>query len=395
MVSSIKPSKKELDRRKVIPPFKYIRRQKTDIDQIVGINEETVTNVTSTDFPSHYVGEDNSWSVQAFRQSLDIRFHHNAPLDASFSLIGVDASVANAFRRIMIAEIPTLAFEYVFVNNNTSVIQDEVLAHRIGLIPLKGGKKGLLEFMKWYEKPTEEEIAAGTQKAFDHNMAQFELKVECTSNENAARGETDPARAYHDAHVYAHQISFIPAGRQAEYFSGDNILQPANPDILIAKLRPGQCIDLDLQAIKGLGSDHAKFSPVATASYRLLPTIDILSPIPDKDITKFQDCFPEGVVEIKKITKGDAEKQGGLYEGMAPGKNKAVIVAPEKDTVSREVLRHKEFEGKVKLGRRRDHFIFSVESTGQWDSDELFLESVKVLKTKCQKLKKNLDSMIR
>lgn len=51
-------------------------------------------------------------------------------------MVGVDASIANAFRRILIAEVPTVAIEHVYVWNNTSVIQDEVLAHRIGLVPL-------------------------------------------------------------------------------------------------------------------------------------------------------------------------------------------------------------------------------------------------------------------
>lgn len=36
--------------------------------QIVGINAETVTNVTSTDFPGHYPGEDNSWSLKKFER---------------------------------------------------------------------------------------------------------------------------------------------------------------------------------------------------------------------------------------------------------------------------------------------------------------------------------------
>jgi DNA-directed RNA polymerase I and III subunit RPAC1 len=54
-----------------------------------------------------------------------------------FDMIGIDASIANAFRRILLAEIPTMAIEKVYINNNTSVIQDEVLAHRLGLIPLK------------------------------------------------------------------------------------------------------------------------------------------------------------------------------------------------------------------------------------------------------------------
>jgi DNA-directed RNA polymerase I and III subunit RPAC1 len=47
----------------------------------------------------------------------------------------------------------------------------------------------------------------------------------------------------------------------------------------------------------------------------------------------------------------------------------------------------------VKLGRIRDHFIFSIESVGQWESDELFLESVSVLRLKCKALKKSLANM--
>ena len=34
-------------------------------------------------------------------------------------------------------QVPTMAIEKVFVFNNTSIIQDEVMAHRLGLIPIK------------------------------------------------------------------------------------------------------------------------------------------------------------------------------------------------------------------------------------------------------------------
>lgn len=363
--------------------------------QIVGVNAETVTDVSSTDFPGHYPGEDHAWDKTKFEKAFKVQFHHNEPFNASFSLIGIDAAVANAFRRILIAEIPTLAIEYVFVHNNTSIIQDEVLAQRLGLVPLKGGKHGLLNFLKWWKKededtPESEQFA----KAYDYNTIRLSLKVECTRNPNAARGETDPLKAYHNAHVYAKDIKFEPYGMQSKFFSGEDAITSTNPDTLIAKLRPGQVIDVDMHAIKGIGSDHAKFSPVATASYRLLPLITITKPILGKDAEKFARCFPKGVIGIQQVTEEEAKQKGSGYEGHA-GEKKAVVVDAMKDTVSREVLRHEEFDGKVKLGRIRDHFIFSVESTGQWDSDELFLESVKVLKSKCEALKRNLLNMTR
>lgn len=63
-----------------------------------------------------------------------------------FDMIGIDPSIANAFRRILIAELPTMAIEKVLIANNTSVIQDEVLAHRLGLIPIKADPR-LFDFM--------------------------------------------------------------------------------------------------------------------------------------------------------------------------------------------------------------------------------------------------------
>jgi DNA-directed RNA polymerase alpha subunit len=81
---------------------------------------------------------------------------------------------------------------------------------------------------------------------------------------------------------------------------------------------------------------------LATASYRLLPTIDIISPILNDDADKFVLCFPKGVARVVSDQRGN---------------RRAEVVNPRLDTVSREVLRHPEFEKKVKLGRVRDHFI--------------------------------------
>ncbi|CAK7267267.1 DNA-directed RNA polymerase core subunit rpc40 [Sporothrix epigloea] len=371
-----KPSPAELDRRKTID-----------------INLETVTNVSATSFPGNYPGEDFSWDVDEFRNDLTIQFHKNEPFDASFSLIGVDASIANAFRRIMIAEIPTVAIETAYIDNNTSVIQDEVLAHRLGLIPFRGGKEGLRNFIKFWKRPAADADPSEFPTSFDYNTLKLDLRVECTRNTAAAASETDPTKLYHHAHVYAKDIVFVPEGRQVEYFTGEDAIVPVNPDILIAKLRPGQVIDIEMHMHKGIGADHAKFSPVCTASYRLLPLITITQPIVGPDAVKFVKCFPEGVIGLEKVTK----KIAGQDKAYAPhvGETRAVVVDAMRDTVSRECLRHPEFQGKVKLGRRKDHFIYAVESSGQWDSDELFLESVKLLKVKCQKLEKQVKNMIR
>lgn len=248
--------------------------------------------------------------------------------------------------------------------------------------------------MTWFKKPTDEDDPSTGSNPSDFNTIVLRLDIECTKNPDAAPGEDDPRKLYNNAHVYAKDITFHSVGRQDRYFYDDGVIQPVNPDILIAKLRPGQKIEMEMHCIKGIGADHAKFSPVATATYRLLPDIRILQPIIGDDAKKFAKCFPRGVIGLEPITAQEASKKGSGYEGHE-GEVKAVVVDPFKDTVSRECLRHDEFKDKVKLGRFRDHFIFNVESSGQFDSDVLFLESVKVLKLKCARWKRSLTDLMR
>ncbi|KAF8892876.1 DNA-directed RNA polymerase [Infundibulicybe gibba] len=326
--------------------------------RLVGIQAERVTHVSSTDYPGHYPDEDHSWNLQKFKNNLRVKVQRLSQRSIEFDLVGVDASIANAFRRIMIAEVPTVAIEHVYVWDNTTVVVDEVLAHRIGLVPLNVDPA--LVSMK-------ENVA---EVATDRNTIVFEVDMLCERNPQASKDATEASELYINHEMLSSHLVWKPAGEQEEVFA-TNPPAPTNLNIVLTKLRPGQAVHMELHAVKGIGKDHAKFSPVATASYRLLPHIEITKPIPPHLAEKFQQCFSPGVIRVDPRTK-------------------AVRVDPynvRRDTVSREVLRHSEFTDSVKLSRVRDHFLYNVESEGPYAPERLMLEAIRVMRGKIANIK--------
>lgn len=64
------------------------------------------------------------------------------------------------------------------------------------------------------------------------------------------------------------------------------------------------CMENKFLAISSLhcvGKDHAKFSPVATASYRLLPEITLLQTIEGEKAERLKRCFSPGVIELEDV----------------------------------------------------------------------------------------------
>ncbi|XP_037544068.1 DNA-directed RNA polymerases I and III subunit RPAC1 isoform X2 [Nematolebias whitei] len=285
-----------------------------EIRNRVILGEFGVKNVHTTDFPGNYPVFDDSWDMKRFQKNFRIDVVHLDENSMEFDMVGIDAAIANAFRRILLAEVPTMAIEKVFIYNNTSIVQDEVLAHRLGLIPIKADPR-LFEFKNAAEESAEEE-------ASEIDTIQLQLKIKCRRNPSASKDSSDPRELYLNHMVYSRDIQWIPLGNQADVFA-DSCIAPVHDDILIAQLRPGQELDIVMHCVKGIAKDHAKFSPVATASYRLLPEITLLEPVEGEKAERLKRCFSRGVIDLedlhgKKSCQSGQQSTGHMQQRSSP-----------------------------------------------------------------------------
>jgi len=311
------------------------------------------------------MGVDNSVSVEKFCKNFKIDIKRLTEDEMEFDMIGVDASIANAFRRILIAEVPTMAIEKIFMADNTSVIADEVLSHRLGLIPLDADPR-LFDYISENDVPNE------------RNTIVFKLHVSC---EKGSQRIT----------VKSGELEWLPEGSQLSMASpaqsGDKqktftsfsqsqkeiLEKPLGvkfKDITIARLGPGQAIELEAHAVKGVGKVHAKWSPVATAWYRMLPEVFFLEQIEGDEAEELVKKCPVNVFDI---------------EDLGNGGKRAVVAKPRACTLCRECVMGPS-GGKIQLRRVRDHFIYTIESTGALPPEVLFTEAVKILEEKCERV---------
>ena len=138
---------------------------------------------------------------------------------------------------------------------------------------------------------------------------------------------------------------------------------------MIAKLRPGQEIEMELVCEKGIGKTHAKWSPVCTAYYRNLPDVRIVEPIVGEEAEELKQKCVAGVFDIEDMGKNR-------------GKRATVINRGEACTTCRECIRDERFTDRIDLGKRKEEFEFHVESVGIYTPDELVIEALAKLKEK-------------
>ena len=308
------------------------------------LKKDHIVNPKDQKYPETFFDIDDRWNFEGFKNQFSWKIHEMTPEEMEFDMVGVNPAVANALRRVMIAEVPIVAVEKVYVNQNTSVMHDELLAHRIGLIPLMADPQ---RFEYFEGDPT------------DLNTLVFKLKIECKYAPGMPKpGVTDPDLLYINHKVLSDHLEWVPEGVQSSWT--ETIV--AKGGIPLVDLRPGQSIEIECHAQKGIGKDHAKFNPCCPASYRLMPVIELKESIKGKDALKLQKCFSNGVIGIKK--------------------DKAFVIDARNDTISREVLRHDEFKDKVVLAKDKNYFIFNLESTGSVDAPVIVKGALSVLKSK-------------
>ena len=163
-----------------------------------------------------------------------------------FTLEGVDASFSNAIRRVCIAEVPTLAIDLVEVLENSSVLCDEFISHRLGLIPIVS--------------TVAKEMSFPYETTLDEESGRTEIEFELT-----AKGSSDQTYDVTSGHLTSFDKRVFPVKHAS---LDENNPDPTKAGILVVKLRKHQEVKLRCTARKGIGKDHAKWSPVATAVFR-------------------------------------------------------------------------------------------------------------------------------
>ncbi|KAI6200070.1 Dolichyl-phosphate beta-glucosyltransferase [Aphelenchoides besseyi] len=352
-----------------MPPRRVKREVGSDVEpqlqyqaDHVYMEEELMTNTHDGEFvrPSRLKEYLKKITVDIVAESAD-------KMELEFDLVHVEAPIANALRRVLLAEVPTVAIEKIYLYQNTSCIPDEVLCHRIGLIPLNVDPRLFKfpseKFVPIVESDEVETEPPGNPK--EHVILNFHVK--CTKNKQAPADTTNPKELFVNHYALSDKFIWEPIGDQQLWL---NNVSTVHKDIVVAKLRPGQEIEARCHCVKGVGKDHAKFSPVATASYRLLPSIQLKREVKGKSAELLKSCFSPGVIEVIK------EK----------GEQIARVIDARNDMCSRNVFRFDELKDAVELTKKKDHFIFSVESTGALESHELVVEACRIIQDKSNNL---------
>lgn len=241
-----------------------------------------------------------------------------------------DPSIVNAIRRTILSEVPTLAIEDVRITENSSSLYDEIIAHRLGLIPIKTD----LKLFNFRDK------CRCKGKGCPSCRLELTLDVECKKDYQT---------------VYSHDLK-----------SSDSKLKPVE-GIPIVRLGKDQKISLEAEAVLGAGKEHAKWQP-AVSGYKYYPIIKI----DKKKCNKCKECADACPVNILKATK-----------------TKVSVTDKKLCTLCNSCMDVCE-EGAISVEGDDTKFIFSIESQGALAPKDIFKKACEILEIKAKTLSKLL-----
>jgi len=247
----------------------------------------------------------------------------------TLTLKDIDPSTVNAIRRAILSDVPALAVEDVRVIENSSSLYDELIAHRLGLIPIKTDLK-LFNFR---------ENCKCKGKGCPSCTLGLTLDIECKKDHQT---------------VYSH-----------DFKSQDPKFKPVE-GIPIVRLGKHQKISLEAEAVLGTGKEHAKWQP-AVAGYKYYPIIKI-----NKKCDNCKKCIDACPVNILNVSN-----------------RKITVTDPKLCTLCNSCAEVCEADAITVKGDDRK-FIFTIESQGALAPKEIFKKACEILQEKAHKLSKLL-----
>ncbi len=173
-----------------------------------------------------------------------------------------DVYFVNALRRIMLSKLPKLAIDDVIIYDNTSPLYDEIISHRLGLIPI----------------PT------------DLRLMVFRKDCKC-------KGKGCPSCTVRYTLSKEEEGAVLSGDLQPEHES----FKIKEDKIPIVELFKGQRIILEVEAVLGTVEDHAKWQAILAPTYKMDASIEIDKKRMD-EVKDFIKELPKDLVELKANT---------------------------------------------------------------------------------------------